>query len=273
MSNDQGQDEKTAKGITMTNRDMNRLIDATDIPAALGLLTRLPVPVDTEAATARGAAAAWAYPLVGIVVSGLAAIFAYCALWVGLPATIAAAVFVATQIIVTGALHEDGMADSADGLWGGWDAQNRLRIMKDSAIGTYGVLALVLSVGIRWVAVGTLLAASHIGFLLAAALISRAAMVILMHLMPNARRNGLSHSVGAPTAAAASLAIAICALFGLFLIGFHIIAALVIAAGGVALCGLIAHTKIKGQTGDILGATQQISEIAVLLTGVALLAG
>ncbi|MEL6640743.1 MAG: adenosylcobinamide-GDP ribazoletransferase, partial [Pseudomonadota bacterium] len=125
----------------MPNPD-TALIDRHDVPAALGLLTRLPIPVDAEKAQARGAAAAWAYPIVGLVLGAILV----CAAWglsaLGVPEEVTALLLIATAVVITGALHEDGLADSADGLWGGWDKTRRLEIMKDSSIGAYGVLAL-----------------------------------------------------------------------------------------------------------------------------------
>jgi len=133
----------------MTDRNDDGPIRTGDIPAAIGLLSRLPVPVDTDLATRRGARAAWAYPLAGLVVGALAGLVAQVALWLGLPPSIAALLALAAMIAITGALHEDGLADSADGLWGGWDRARRLEIMKDSRIGTYGVLALGLTLLLR----------------------------------------------------------------------------------------------------------------------------
>ena len=112
-----------------------------DLPAALGLLTRLPVRVNTANATARGARAAWAWPLAGVAVGAIAALAAAAAMWCGLPLGVCSLLLIAVQMIVSGAMHEDGLADIIDGLWGGWDKDRRLAIMKDSQIGTYGVLA------------------------------------------------------------------------------------------------------------------------------------
>ena len=123
------------------------LMSLTDIPAALGLLTRLPIPVDAGQATARGAKAAWAYPVVGLVLACLIGGPAWTISDFMPPAILAALVLVAL-ITLTGALHEDGLADTTDGLWGGWEPARRLEIMKDSQIGSYGVLALVFGVAL-----------------------------------------------------------------------------------------------------------------------------
>ena len=235
-----------------------------DIPAALGLLTRLPVRLNTDAATARGARSAWAYPVVGLIIGGIACGLTTPLIWLGLPAPLAAALWLAITIILTGAMHEDGLADTADGLWGGWTVARRLEIMKDSQIGTYGTLALVLSVLIRWQALNLLLAHSQWTAPIAAACLSRAAMVGLMAALPHARPSGLSQSVGRPRATTALIACGAALLICLILTGPQTIILGTIAATTTVICGVIALSKIKGQTGDILGATQQIAEIMLL---------
>lgn len=246
----------------MTNRDTNR-IDAHDISAAIGLLTRLPIPVSQDKAIARGAAAAWAYPIAGGVVGAIVAVSIAVLTWVGLPIGIVAALALAVGIIVTGAMHEDGLADTADGLWGGWNLTRRLAIMKDSHIGVYGVIALALSLLIRWMAIsGLVVLGGYLAALVAVAVLSRAGMVVLMATMVNARDTGLSQSVGRPAPMTALIAVAITVAIA-FLCGH--LGLIVVAVITTALCGMIAQVKIGGQTGDILGATQQITEIALLL--------
>lgn len=244
-----------------------RVIIWGDVPAALGLLTRLPVRVDVDRAQARGAAAAWAYPLVGGVVGLLLMVLAAVLNWCGLPVAVTALLLVAAGVVVTGGLHEDGLADCADGFWGGWDRALRLEIMKDSRIGAYGVLALILGVGLRWACLTVLL----IGPLWAAALIlpaviSRAAMVLVMRVLPHARADGLSQSVGRPGAAATGAALMIAAVVALGMVGVQTVPLLLIGCLTVLACIAIARRKIGGQTGDVLGATQQVCEIATLIT-------
>ena len=273
MSNDHGTNEKTAKGTKMTNRDIDPLVTLGDVPAAIGLLTRLPMRVDTDAATARGATAAWAYPLVGLVVGGLAGLVGMIALTIGLSAGVAAMLVIGTQIIVTGALHEDGLADTADGFWGGWDTENRLHIMKDSAIGTYGVLALILIVGLRWTALTAIMTTSGFGgALVTAAVLSRAAMPVLMHMLPNARQSGLSRAVGRPARVTAGISTVIGIATALVLTGASVVPMVIVTTAVTCACAWIAYCKIKGQTGDVLGATQQICETACLIASAALLA-
>src|SRR6056297_3491159 len=113
-----------------------------DLVSAAMLLTRLPV---RGMPTARAADAAWAWPLVGLAVGLPAGVVGMAVAAAGLPGGLAAAAALTVSIVLTGALHEDGLADCADGFWGGFDRARRLEIMRDSAIGSYGVLALGLS--------------------------------------------------------------------------------------------------------------------------------
>ncbi len=225
--------------------------------------------MDGEKAIARGAASAWAYPLVGVIVGvGLAAL-ASVMLGLGIPAGIVAALIVAVSVIITGAMHEDGLADSADGLWGGWDKPRRLAIMKDSHIGVYGVCAIALTLLIRWLALSAIIAFGiHWMALIVAATLSRTSMVMLMATLPNAGGGGLSQSVGRPATKTTWLAIGIGAVVA---IACGYAGMIVVAAVATLACGLIARAKIGGQTGDILGATQQITELFVLITIVAML--
>jgi adenosylcobinamide-GDP ribazoletransferase len=205
------------------------LVKASDFPLALALLTRVPVDVSCFE---RGAKAAWAYPLVGLLTGGLAGFAGLTGLWAGLAAPISALTSLFILTITTGAMHEDGLADTADGLWGGWDRARRLEIMKDSHIGTYGVIALLLS--------------------------------FFMSALPQARDHGLSHATGRATLATAALGVGVAAVLAGLLLGWGVVGALVWAAVMTLAMGWLAHAKIGGQTGDILGATQQITEITLL---------
>ncbi|WP_296764508.1 adenosylcobinamide-GDP ribazoletransferase [Sediminimonas sp.] len=236
-----------------------------DVAVALSLLTRLPLNPGAADFT-RATAAVWAYPLAGLAVAAIAGMISWAAQALGLPAPLAAGLSLAGLVVLTGAMHEDGLADSADGLWGGWDRARRLEIMKDSHTGSYGVIALILSLGARWMALSLLWQqGGAVAALIAAAALSRGAMPALMAALPHARADGLSRSVGRPTPRMAGLA----ALLAVGIAGLSIgpVEAITAAlAAGLAAWAVarIARARIGGQTGDILGACQQCCEIAAL---------
>lgn len=191
------------------------------------------------------------------------------ALLSGLPPVLAAVVSLGASVMLSGAMHEDGLADTADGFWGGWTAARRLEIMKDSHIGTYGVIALVLSLLARWAALWLLLqqsGATALAAIVAAAALSRAAMAGVMWALPNARRSGLAHDVGRMTGRTALLAVAWATGIACLLLGWSAFGALFWLLAATLVMGFLARARIGGQTGDVLGATQQVTEIAVLLS-------
>lgn len=239
-----------------------------DVATALALLTRLPVRADF----ARSALAVWAFPVAGFCVGLIAAFVGAVATWAGLPPILAATLAITSATICTGAMHEDGLADSADGLWGGFDRERRLEIMRDSHIGTYGVLALILSMTLRITALATLVSSGNlVSAVLAAFVLSRAAIGLPMALLPHARKDGLAVQTGRPPRQLAAFGVGLALAVAWAFLGF---VPMVLAATMVAIttfaAARIAMAKLGGQTGDILGATQQLAEIAVLLTLVAL---
>jgi len=258
--------EQPKKVPHMTKSDLGANI-AADVTTALQLLSRLPVTGPSTHATGRSA---WAYPVAGLVVGSCAGLAVHVALWVGLPSALSAIVGLAALVVLTGAMHEDGLADTVDGLWGGWDRTRRLEIMKDSRIGAYGVIALVLSLLARWGAIWMLIDTGQ-GFaaLIVAGCVSRAVMPPLMWGLPHARDTGLSHSVGGVDRQMALFALAIATLVALIGFGTAGFSAMIWAVLGAFGLGLIARAKIGGQTGDILGAAQQVAEIAVLFALIA----
>lgn len=244
----------------MTNRDTAQLAMA-DLAAAFALLTRLPVPT-RDAPSPR---AAWAWPVAGAAVGALGALATSAALMLGLPAATAAAVALLTTALLTGGLHEDGLADTADGLMGGRTRERRLEIMKDSRIGSYGTLALLLVTLIRWSALTALVSTGHHwAGLIAAGALSRAPMAVLIATLPNARGTGLAHLTGQPPRNAVAAALVIAATFAFLCTGLTLVPMALAAAGTTALLARAARARIGGQTGDILGASQQLAEAAAL---------
>lgn len=241
----------------------------TDLRTGLAFCTRLPVGAPPDANLAQ---AAWTFPVVGVVVGVLGALAYWFASAVGLPPFVAAALAVAATALVTGCLHEDGLADIADGFGGGTTRARKLEIMRDSRNGAYGTVALLLSLLLR---VGAIASLAGPG-LVAAALIgahagARAGLPFFMRAVPNAREDGLSASAGTPSAGSASGG----ALLGLLVLMFFLgvgpglLAALLVVAGLIVLARL-SFSQIGGKTGDVLGAAEQISEILILLAVAAL---
>lgn len=239
----------------------DRLPDLRDPLLGLVLLTRLPAP--RLSGFERAGVAAWSWPLVGLLLGGVAGAVSLAVS--GLGPFLAAVLAVLALVLMTGALHEDGLADVADGFWGGFERARRLEIMKDSRIGAYGVLALVFGFALRVGALAELGALMALG-LMSAAMLSRAVMAAVMAALPNARGEGLSAQTGRPPAMAALLAGLLAFAGTLALTGFGAaLAALLAAAVAGFGCAALARAKIGGQTGDVLGASQQVSEVAVLL--------
>jgi adenosylcobinamide-GDP ribazoletransferase len=231
-----------------------------DVASGLGLLTRLPVVVDQP----RGAEAAWAWPLVGVVVGGIAAMAGALLMAIGVPVTVASVGVIAVGAVVTGALHEDGLADTVDGFFGGWTKERRLEIMKDSHIGSYGVLALVLTVLARWAALCAVIPVS-LWAVVGVAAMSRAPMAVVMWALPNARGKGLAHGVGRPDFRAVWVGVAIALIVGVLAVEMVALGVALVMAVVVLGVMALARARIGGQTGDVLGATQQLCEVAGLV--------
>ena len=218
-------------------------------------------------------------PLAGILVALPAAVVLALARTFGLPPLVSAGLALATLVAATGALHEDGLADTADGLFGGATRERRLAIMRDSRIGTFGTLALCLSLVLRVAAlaalagISTAMAASA---LLAGAALSRTLGLLPLACLQPARTDGLGAGVAQPERGALQFATALAALSLLLPILAGLSVPRAIVAGGVAVVAAyaavpLARVKIGGQTGDIAGASQQLSELAflVVLSGAA----
>jgi len=242
-----------------------------DFAIATAVLTRLPVGGQTPGEPGAVAAAGWAFPLVGAGVGGLAALAFLLAQLLGCGIAAAALIALLAGLAVTGAFHEDGLADTADGFGGGNDRDAKLALMRHSRQGTFGILALMLSLGLRAAALGAIGEPIHAGLaLLAAHAGSRAALPMTMRLLPPARQDGLGAMAGTPSLAVALVAAVIGIAIALAALGpARGAGALVIGAAAVALTAMLARQQIGGYTGDVLGAFQQIGEIVMLLAAAA----
>lgn len=245
-----------------------------DAAVAVGFLSRLPVRTPDAGEPGRLARASRAFPLAGALVGAIGAAVLVLADSLSLPWLASALLAIGAMALVTGALHEDGLADCADGLAGGGDRAARLAIMRDSRLGTFGAVALVLILGLRAAALAALLGVGMGGAaLIAAASLSRAALPPLMRALPPARSDGLGHQAGRPAQDQVMVATILGALFAvLFLPAAAALAGIAAAAASVTWLAWQARAKLGGQTGDVLGAAALVAETAFLLASAAVLA-
>src|SRR4051795_4950297 len=178
-----------------------------DLRIAASFVTILPVASSKPAGDGAVARATWALPVAGLLVGLAGALIYKIAIRFGLTPNLAALLALATTALITGALHEDGLADTADGLGGGRTRDRKLEIMRDSRIGTYGVCALILSFGLRWSALAAIANPWAVTLALCAAhAAARAGVPAFMSLVPPARPDGLSASAGSPPARSVAVA-------------------------------------------------------------------
>lgn len=239
-----------------------------EFQASLLFFTRLPGPVIAGGPPALSQTA-WAWPVAGAVVALLGAVGFALLGWLGVPPLLAAIAALFAMTIVTGALHEDGFADCADSL-GASAAEERLRIMKDSRIGTYGAIAIALVFAVRIAGALVVLdiaASTFLFCLICLHTTSRAALPCIMALFPAAKSDGLAAQVGeirSPAAYAGLLIAAVIVLFSASILGVQTSMALTAAAG--VLAGSLAFAwlmkrRVGGYTGDTLGGAQIAGEL------------
>ena len=243
-----------------------------DIGRALGFLSRVPVParffVDHDGSMRQTSGA---FAVAGALIALPPAVLLGLLLHFDVKPELASLLALTLQILLTGGLHEDGLADCADGLGGGRTRERMLEIMKDSRLGAYGGLALILSLGLRTEALAGI---AHAGpFVSALSMIavnaaSRAALVWHWTALPPARADGVAAAVGQPDDAALRTALIsgglIVALGLIWGFGLAVaIAAALVAAVAMALVTRLVRGKIQGHTGDTLGASEQVCEIAL----------
>jgi adenosylcobinamide-GDP ribazoletransferase len=231
-----------------------------ELAGAFMLLTRLPAGwLAGGRAPAAFADTVWAYPVVGAVVGGIggAAYWACCRL--GLPPAVGAVWTLAAMLLATGALHEDGLADTADGFGGGRTRDRKLEIMRDSRIGSFGALALMLSLAARGAAIAALATPGHvIAALIAAGALGRGAMLVVLLLLPPARADGLAAGLGASRIGRVATGLLLAA------VAAHAFWAGIAAVLAALAMAWTARRQIGGYTGDVLGATSVVTECVVL---------
>ena len=250
---------------------------ARDLAACLRFFSRLPLPRLSVEASPHAppdlSRLARMVPIAGAILGAIGALALSLADGLGLPPFLCAGLAVAALVILSGALHEDGLADVVDGFGGGATRERKLEIMRDSRVGSYGVLALLIGLGLRAAALSTLLggdAMSVLGAMVAAHAVSRAGLPAIMHGFDPARPGGLAAGAGRPDAVTAQAAAALGVLAALAGLGWwRGILALAIAAAAMGATAMLARRQIGGYTGDVLGAAQQLAEAAVLLVAAA----
>lgn len=252
--------------MTRTNGAIMSPLTGRSVATAVQFLTRIPVSAEaTGASDELRDATAW-FPLVGVLVGGVAAVVFSAAQVIWNP-TVAAVIAVASGIALTGAFHEDGLADTFDGLWGGWTPARRLEIMRDSRLGTYGAAALVLSLGLRITLLAGLSPGQAARALVMAHMVGRATVLPLARHFPSARHTGQGARVAEPAGVGAWTVATITVLAaGIIAVGMWLPVVLGTAAIAAWLMAAASQKRVGGITGDVLGASNQMAHIAVLAT-------
>jgi adenosylcobinamide-GDP ribazoletransferase len=250
-----------------------------ELKSALVFLTRLPPALIGADATLRPdfTIAARVFPIAGAIVGAAGGAVLIAAWLVGIPAWLSAVLAVTATIVLTGALHEDGLADAADS-FGGTTREQKFAILDDSRIGTYGALALAVSVLVRVAALATIAARSPLAAalaLVAGEAASRAALVRLWHDLPAARANSLASDTGAPEYMAMLTALVTAGVIvlatALPAVGWRATALAAVLAMGAAYGAIrLTASVLGGRTGDTLGACQQLTLAAFLVGASAL---
>ena len=266
--------EQTVRGLAAGGKEL-----LGEFLRCLRFYSRLPVPVLVSETAPHGppdfATMPRLVPIAGAIIGFVGVLTLVLGHALGFGAWLSALLSIAALTLATGALHEDGLADTADGFGGGATPERRLEIMKDSRIGSYGAAALILAYLLRIACLAELL--GRLGLcgaaaaLVLAAALSRTAGLVLATLLPPARMTGSSHAAGRPAPPAVIAAWSICGGLGLIagiatpLPWLGILLAFLLA--GIVAVGMtrLSARLIGGQTGDVGGAVQQLAEIAAYL--------
>jgi adenosylcobinamide-GDP ribazoletransferase len=238
-----------------------------DLALAVQFMTRVPVRSSGLDPARLSRASAW-FPVVGLLVGSVAAL-AYVLLVPHLTRPLAALIAVLVMVVITGGLHEDGLADCADAFGGGWTREDKLRILKDSRIGSFGAIAMFLSLAGRVLLLATMPAGAVAGYMITAQVLARCSPLPLSALLKPARElEGQGRRVAGATSwitvgLGTAMAIALTALILRASAWQPILSVAIVTAAS----GLYYERHLGGITGDCMGATIQLSEIAVYLCG------
>jgi len=234
------------------------------IQRGLGFFTRLPSGHYDPAALGESAAV---FPVIGLIIGALASLFIAFATFIHLPPTIGILLGISAAIIITGGLHEDGLADTADALGARGDREKRILILKDSRIGAFGAIALILALLIKLETLSGLPSSWHtMTYFICAHILGRGILPTVMRSAPLMSNEGMAAAAGQPSVTAARTALIISFILVLLLMGP---VKSIVAFGAAILTGLllirIAYRIFGGYNGDVLGAIEQCVELAVLI--------
>ena len=234
---------------------------------ALGYFTRVPVPRWVGFEPHYLSAAARYFPLVGLMVGGIGALVYLAALHV-FPAGVAVLLSMAATLVVTGAFHEDGLADCADAFGGAYTRDDALRIMRDSRIGAFGAIALIIALALKWQTLAALPPMSAVALMIAAHAASRTFAISYLLTLDYVRAEGKAKPVAQRMSIASFALAALCGLPWLFWPDWRLgcVAVAVLVVMRLAI-GRYFVRRIGGYTGDCLGFAQQLFELAIYLTG------
>jgi adenosylcobinamide-GDP ribazoletransferase len=244
-----------------------------DLRVAVAFLTRVPMPHPDGAKPDNFVRAHRAFPVVGAAIGLAVGLIFLALLALGLPRLAAAALALGASALITGGLHEDGLADLADGFGGGRDKAAKLEIMRDSRLGTYGALILLVSFAAKLSALAALPTAAILPGLAACHALSRGILPVMAMMLPQARADGLAATAGTPAPATAVAAVLSALVIALIVLPWTVALSAAIAAAGSGLAvAMLAQRQIGGLTGDVLGGAEQVAETAILLLLAAMLA-
>ena len=242
-----------------------------DCAAAFLLLSRIPVTWHSfpEDRPPDFISSLWAFPVVGLVIGAAAGAALLLADMLMLPPLVAATLGLLVLAMLSGAMHEDGLADMADGFGGGRDVESKIRIMHDSRIGSYGVLALILSsvarVGLLMTCMEFFSGAQLVALIALTQAASRFQPVLQLSIFGISPHASLAHLTGRPGYIGLIAAALVWLVPLVWLIGAPAALVMVATAGSLSLwIGNLARRQIEGLTGDVMGATTILGEIALL---------
>jgi adenosylcobinamide-GDP ribazoletransferase len=239
----------------------------TDLLTAFMLLTRLPVARFARPGVPPDLARCiWAFPIVGLAVGTVGGLVYWLAHRFGMPPLVAAAWTLGATLITTGAFHEDGLADTADGFGGGATPARKMEIMRDSGIGSYGALGLFLSLILRVSAIAALDRPRLVlTAMILAGMLGRSGILVFLLALRPARDDGMGASMANPPAWSAALGVGLAIAAPLLSLPvLPAIAAVILGLGSCLAVAGLAYKQIGGHTGDVLGAGEVISECVVL---------